>query len=100
MRRYQLSTHVYLEIFPDDAVMFVADRHIMLNINHAAAQLYEAFLRDNPFTRDDMLYFLLDNYDISRNDAERQLRSLLGFGLRHGVVTKGCHRSPGIGYEC
>lgn len=91
MQHYQLSPHVFLEVFTDDAVMLVADRHIMVKINHAAAQLYglaSDVTKDKLFTRDDILNFLLDNYDISRNEAESQLRSLLGFGLRHGVVYK------------
>jgi hypothetical protein len=91
MRHYQLSPYVFLEVFSDDAVMLVSDRYVMVKINRAAAQLYDlasTVTKDKPFTRDDVLNFLLDNYDVSRNDAELQLRSLLGFGLRHGVVSK------------
>lgn len=91
MQQYQLSPHVFLELFTDDAVLLVADRNIMVTINHAAARIYElasATANDKTFTRSDLLNFLLDNFDVSQTQAELQLRSLLCFGLRHGVVYK------------
>ena len=63
----------------------------MVTINHAAARIYElasTTADDKTFTRSDLLNFLLDNYEVSKTEAELQLRSLLCFGLRHGVVYK------------
>jgi hypothetical protein len=91
MQQYQLSPHVFLELFPDDAVMLVADRNIMVKINHAAARIYQlasSAANDRTFTRNDLLDFLMDNFDVSKTEAELQLRSLLCFGLRYGVVYK------------
>ena len=71
--------------------MLVADRNIMVKINHAAARLYElasAAAQGRSFTRHDVQNFLLENYQLSCNEAATQLRSLLGFGLRNGVVVK------------
>ena len=39
MQHYRLSPHVFLEVFPEAAVMLVADRNSMVKTNHAAARL-------------------------------------------------------------
>ena len=78
--------------------MLVADRNIMVKINHAAARLYElasAAARGNSFTRQDARNFLMENYQLSSDEAAMQLRSLLGFGLRNGVVEKRLSRRSG-----
>ena len=91
MQHYRLSPHVFLEVFPEAAVMLVADRNIMVKINHAAARVYElasAAAQGNSFTRQDARNFLMDHYQLTSVEAASQLRSLLGFGLRNGVVEK------------
>lgn len=88
---YQLSPHVFIEFFDEDAVMLVADRDVMVTVNHAAATLFEQASvqsEERPFTRTDCLNFLLHNFELNRTDAERQIRSILGFALRHGLVVK------------
>ena len=41
MCRYQLSPHVYLESFDEDAVLLIADQDYMITVNHAGAQLFK-----------------------------------------------------------
>lgn len=91
MRLYQLSPHVFVETFADDAVLLIADRDVMVRVNHAAAQLYEqarGALGDESFSRADCVALLLETFDLSRPDAERQVRSLLGFALRQALARK------------
>ena len=91
MHCYQLSPNVYLEIFKQDAVLLLAARDVMVTVNHAAAQLYECAresVGDSDFSRVDCVRFLLENYDMSERDAEVQMRSILGFGLKQRLVLK------------
>ena len=89
MRGYRLSPHMFLEVFDQDAVLLLADRDVMVTINHAAAELF-AQVRLNfagkLFSRLDFLNLLLLVYEIDRPEAEHQVRSLLGFAIRHGLV--------------
>ncbi len=41
MNCYQLSPHVFIELFDEDAVMLVADRDVMVTVNQAAAQIFQ-----------------------------------------------------------
>ena len=41
MHYYQISPHIYLEYFEEDAVLLVADQDFMVTVNHAGAQLFE-----------------------------------------------------------
>ncbi len=71
--------------------MLIANRDVMVTVNHAAAALFEqaSLLPEGRFfNRSDCLNFLLQNFDLNRADAERQTRSILGFALRHGLVVK------------
>lgn len=91
MQQYRFSPQVFLEVFPEAAVILVADRNIMLKINSAAARLFElasTAAQDRTFTRHDVQNFLLENYHLSSDEAATQVRSLLVFGLRNGVVEK------------
>ena len=91
MNCYQLSPHVVIEFFDADAVMLVADRDVMVTVNHAAAALFEQASSQSEgrrFNRTDCLNFLLQNFELNRADAERQVKSILGFALRQGLVAK------------
>ena len=91
MCRYQLSPHVYIESFDEDAVLLVADRDVMITVNHAAAELFKqakAMAGNSLFNRSDCVSFLLDNYELSNLDAEKKMRSILGFGLKRRLVLK------------
>jgi hypothetical protein len=91
MHCYQISPHIFLESFGEDAVLLVADRDVMVTVNHAAAQLFtlaQATAGRRVFSRSDCVYFLLDNYALSRLDAEKKMRSILGFGLKRHLVLK------------
>ena len=95
MRRYRLSQDVHVEMFDDEAILFVAERNVMLTVNPAAAELFAAahsVLADRPFTRSECTDFLLDSYEISPEQAERQTLSLLSFGLRNRIVITSCPR--------
>ena len=88
---YRLSPHIYLETFDDDAVLLVADRDVMVTVNHAAAQLFSqarTTVGESEFSRSDCVHFLLDNYELSNLDAEKKMRSILGFGLKQHLVFK------------
>lgn len=106
MHCYQLSPNVYLEHFQEDAVLLIADRDVMVTVNHAAAQLYESARESvggDHFERSDCVCFLLKNYKLSDCEAEEQMRSLLGFGLKHRMVLKKTlSRVPALmaGVEC
>jgi hypothetical protein len=91
MCRYQLSPHVFLEVFDDDAVLLIADRDVMVSVNHAAAQLFEcasSVVGRKTFSREDCVDFLLGNFSLGRAEAEAKARSVLGFSLRRGIVTR------------
>jgi hypothetical protein len=88
---YQLSPNVYLEIFKQDAVLLIADRDVMVTVNLAAAKLYECARESfgyGDFNRFDCVHFLLESYDMSDQEAEDQMRSILGFGLKQRLVLK------------
>lgn len=92
MHCYHFSPDVYVERFDDDAILFLADRDLMLTVNLAAGELYEAArsaLGKRPFNRRECTEFLIDNYELSSAEADRQTRSLLSFGLRHRILVKG-----------
>ena len=91
MHLYQISPHIYIESFDEDAVMLVADRDVMVTVNHVAEELFEkarTTVDGRFFSRSDCVKFLLDHYDLTILDAEKQMRSILGFGLRQSLVVK------------
>lgn len=91
MHCYQISPHIYLEHFDEDAVLLVADRDVIVTVNHAAAQLFtqaQTIAGRSVFSRSDCVHFLLDNYELSNLDAEKKMRSVLGFGLKQGLILK------------
>lgn len=91
MHLYQISPHIYVESFDEDAVLLVADRDVMVTVNRAAAELFEkakATMENSFFSRSDCVNFLLDQYDLTILDAEKQMRSILGFGLKQYLVIK------------
>lgn len=91
MHCYQIFPHIYLEHFDEDAVLLVADRDVIVTVNHAAAQLFkqaQASVGNGLFSRSDCVNFLLENYDLSNLDAEKMMRSIIGFGLMQHVIFK------------
>lgn len=91
MCHYQLSPHVYLESFDEDAVLLIADHDYMITVNHAGAQLFEQAqeaVGDGLFSRSDCVNFLLKHYELTTIEAEGKMRSIIGFGLRQYVVFK------------
>ncbi len=92
MHRYAFSPEVYVEQFDDDAILLLANRDLMLTVNLAASQLYQAaraVLGDQTFSRCDCTAFLIENYDLPSAEARRQTRVLLACGLRHRILVKG-----------
>ena len=91
MHCYQISPHVYLESFDENAVMLVVDRDVMVTVNQAAAQIFTLaweMVGERSFSRVDCINFLLKHYELTRQDAEVQMRALLRFALTHGLVLK------------
>ena len=91
MNCYQLSPHVLIEFFDDDAVMLVADRDVIVTVNQMAAQIFQHArerVGNETFNRTACVDFLLENYQLSVQDAAAQMRALLGFGLRQGLILK------------
>lgn len=91
MNCYQLSPHVVIEFFDADAVMLVADRDVIVTVNQMAAQIFQRareMLGYETFSRSACVDFLLENYQLSGQEAAGQMRSLLGFGLKQGLVLK------------
>lgn len=91
MCHYQLSPHVYLESFDEDAVLLIADHDYMITVNHAGARLFEQaqeVVGDGLFSRSDCVNFLLERYELTAIEAEKKMRSIIGFGLRQYVVFK------------
>ena len=91
MNYYQLSPHVFIEFFDEDAVMLVADRDVMVTVNQMAAQIFQharEMVGNETFNRSACVDFLLENYQLSGQEAAGQMRSMLGFGLRQGLVLK------------
>lgn len=91
MHCYQLSPHVCMELFDEDAVLLVADRDVMVTVNHAAAQLFKMgreTVGDGLFSRSDCVTFLLNHFELTKLDAEKKMRSMLSFGLKQCLVLK------------
>ena len=91
MHCYQISPHVYLESFVEDAVLLIADQDFMITVNHAGAHLFKQVqeaIGNGPFSRADCVNFLLDNYELTTLEAEKKMRSIIGFGLMYDVVVK------------
>ena len=91
MHCYQISPHIYLESFAEDAVLLIADQDFMITVNHAGAHLFklaQEAIGNGPFSRADCVKFLLDNYELTTFEAEKKMRSILGFGLVHDVIVK------------
>lgn|GEM_PF-2724305 len=91
MSCYQLSPHVAIEFFDEDAVMLVADRDVIVTVNQVAAQIFQhaqEIIGNETFNRSACVDFLLENYQLSGQEAEGQMRSMLSFGLRQGLVLK------------
>jgi hypothetical protein len=88
---YQLSPHVFIEFFDEDAVMLVADRDVIITVNQMAAQIFQharEMVGNETFNRSACVDFLLENYQLSGQEAAGQMRSMLGFGLRQGLILK------------
>ena len=71
--------------------MLVADRDVLVTVNQMAAQIFEharEIVGNRTFDRSACVDFLLENYQLSGQEAEGQMRSILGFGLRYGLVLK------------
>jgi len=71
--------------------MLVADRDVMVTVNQMAAQIFQharEMVGNETFNRSACVDFLLENYQLSAREADMQMRSLLGFGLRQGLVLK------------
>ena len=91
MQLYRLSPHVYLESFEDIAVLLIADRDTMVTVKPAAAQLFteaRELIGNDLFSRSDCVAFLLAQFDLTPPEAEKQMRSILSFGLQQSLVTK------------
>jgi hypothetical protein len=88
---YQFSPHIYIETFDEESVLLVADRDFMVTVNSAGEELFKsakASLGNSFFSRSDCIDFLLDQYDLAPHEAEKQMRSLLGFGLKQYLLAK------------
>ena len=91
MNCYQLSPHVLIEFFDEDAVILVADRDVIMTVNQMAVQIFQharQVVGNETFNRTACVDFLLENYQLADHDAAGQMRSLLGFGLRQGLILK------------
>ena len=91
MNYYQLSPHVFIEFFDEDAVILVADRDVIMTVNQMAAQIFQharQVVGSETFNRSACVDFLLENYQLTGQEAAGQMRSMLGFGLRQGLVLK------------
>jgi hypothetical protein len=91
MHHYQISPHIYLESFEEDAVLLVADHDYMITVNHAGAQLFkqaQEVVGNGLFSRSDCVNFLLDHYELTAHEAVKKMRSIIGFGLMQYVIVK------------
>ena len=82
MNYYQLSPHVLIEFFDEDAVILVADRDVIMTVNQMAAQIFQharQVVGNETFNRSACVDFLLENYQLSGQEAA---------GLRQGIILK------------
>lgn len=80
-----------IEFFDEDAVILVADRDVIMTVNQMAAQIFQharQVVGNETFNRSACVDFLLENYQLSGQEAAGQMRSMLGFGLRQGLILK------------
>jgi len=91
MKSYQLLPDVHIERFDDQAVLFIAKADRLITVNAASADLYTKILTKfgrKPFDIDEVVAFVCFSFQISVVDALAQVRRLLSFGLRQGLVCK------------
>lgn len=91
MKSFQLLPDIHIERFDDQAVLFVAKQDRLITVNAASAELYAEILAkfgQKPFAIDEIVTFICLSFQISSNDALAQVRRLLSFGLRQGLVCK------------
>ena len=91
MNSYRLAPDIHIEDFAEQAILFVSDEDRLITVNAASADLYrrvrEHFGRE-PFSAEAVVTLLCTSFTISAADAALQVRRLLGFGLRQGLVLK------------
>jgi len=91
MKYFQLLPDIHIERFDDHAVLFVAKEDRLITVNAASVDLYAKILTkfgQKPFVIDEIVTFVCLSFQISAVDALAQVRRLLSFGLRQGLVCK------------
>ena len=88
-KSYRFSSPLYLEWFDDEALLLVADRDLLLTVNRAAGELFEALAEafaGRPLTLADGIAWLGENYDLATAACRVEARALLAFALKHRLV--------------
>ena len=86
---YRLSPDLVIEYFGEEAIILLTEQDILITVNSASARLLE-FIRETfaerDFSRDELVLFLRERYDITDSAACKEARRLLTFALREGMV--------------
>jgi hypothetical protein len=87
--QYALATGLYLERFDGEALLLVADRHRLLTVNAAAADLFALAAQSfgsRPFSLQQGCDWLAGEYALDVQACRAKARELLAFGLKHGLL--------------
>lgn len=89
MKQYHLVSSLHLEWFDDEALLLVADQHLLLTVNAAAATLFEslsAFFAGRTFTLAEGVEWLDRHYELTAEACRQQARGLLAFALKYHLA--------------
>lgn len=88
---YRFSEELSLESFGDEAILQIADWDRLLTLDATAVRLFRLLQRklgSKPFSRNGLSQLLQEHYDLNNAEAEAEMKGLLAFGLRQGILLK------------
>ena len=91
-RWYAFADGLCLERFDGEALLLVAERHRLLTINAAAADLFDLAVQcfgSRPFSLQQGCDWLAGEYALDAQACRVKVRELLTFGLRYGLLRQG-----------
>ena len=87
--RYTLSPELAIEDFGDEALLFLPEGDLIINVNKSAALIMEQCKNtfdEQPFSMDQVIELLQKLYDLTDREARSEGRALLSFALRHKIA--------------
>ncbi len=89
MKRYRFSSALYLEWFDDEALLLVGERDLLLTVNRAGGDLFDALaaaFADRAFTLADGANWFGEQYELGAAACLEQARKVLAFARKYQLV--------------